>query len=38
MKRFLLRLFVWALVPVLLLFSLFAGILIHTGELTSPIS
>ena len=36
MKRFLLRLFVWALVPVLLLFSLFAGILIRTGELTSP--
>ena len=36
MKRFLLRLFVWALVPVLLLFSLFAGLLIHTGELTSP--
>lgn len=36
MKRFLLRLAVWALVPVLLLYSLFLVVLLRSGELTTP--
>ena len=36
MRRFLLRLAVWALVPIVLIFSLFFGVLARTGELIDP--
>ena len=36
MRRFLLRLTVWALVPIVLILSLFLGVLARTGELTRP--